>query len=428
MDNNKNRNPLQTIIITGTLGILIVIGGTAGFLAKQKKLLDRLEQKQACFLDLVDFRGRLVEFELSRKKTFRNSHAFSKQDTRGEKKAASLLFMYDKLLTDMKTTGLQPLPSLTESREGRVVISGLYLENFLSELNKAVEKSESETKKATGELVVINEFFLFFILVILLTLSITAGWQLHRNYRRTLIPLAQLAAQMKLLNRNIPESIHDTAEEIKKELSGTSHSSDITQITESIVEFFTEIEAKNKKLDEVNIRDEKTGLFNYRHFKEHLIIETERTKRQGNKVSLAMIDIDHFKEYNDRNGHLAGDQVLKTLAELISNLCRSSDIPSRFGGEEFAVLFPNTDSGTAREIAVRLRRAIASEPFENEEYQPSGQLTVSIGVATFPGDADDWHALIENADRALYSAKSSGRNGVVTFASIEKAEPTRNET
>jgi hypothetical protein len=245
MDKRIKRTPLQTIIITGALSILIVIAGTAGFLVQQKNLLDKLEKKQACFLHLVDFRGRLTEFDITRNKTLRKNHTLKINNGTVNENARALLLLYDKLLNDMKTAGLPPLPSLTESRDGKAVLSGLQFENFRSELNKAVEKSENETKKAAADLAVINEFFLFFILVMLLTLSITAGWQLHRNYRRTLIPLAQLAGQMKLLNRNIPESIHDTAEEIKKELAETSRSSDMTQITESIMEFFAEIEAKN---------------------------------------------------------------------------------------------------------------------------------------------------------------------------------------
>lgn len=119
-----------------------------------------------------------------------------------------------------------------------------------------------------------------------------------------------------------------------------------------------------------------------------------------------MIDIDHFKRYNDANGHIAGDRVLEILAGIIRKQSRSSDIPSRFGGEEFAILFPNTDTHTAREISDRLRKIISAEPFPHEDDQPTGELTVSIGIATFPDDAPDWYTLINNADRALYEAKA----------------------
>ena len=102
----------------------------------------------------------------------------------------------------------------------------------------------------------------------------------------------------------------------------------------------------------------------------------------------------------------------------ISTQCRAYDVPSRFGGEEFAILFPKTDTETASEIAERLRKIISRESFRQQQQQPAGELTVSIGVATFPADAADWHNLINNADRALYKAKSNGRNKVVTFLSM----------
>lgn len=419
-DRNRKNSPIKNIIVTGTVGIFIVIAGTAGFLFLQSKMHEKVEWQQECYLDLLDFRGKLLEFEFFLKEKELQGESFRTSSARHDHTAV-IRFLEGKLALEMKKAGIAPLPSITTGRDnGPELLTEEGLDTFKAALQSSIETARNESAKSTNELVATNQYFLFFILAVLLTLSLTAGWQLHGNYRQTLIPLAQLAEQMKLLNRNIPESIHDTAEEIKKELAEASRSSDITQVTESIMDFFAEIEAKNKKLDEINIRDEKTNLFNYRHFKEHLITEVERAKVTGSKVSLAMIDIDHFKLYNDKNGHIAGDIVLKHLADLIGRQCRTSDIPARFGGEEFAVLFPKTDSETAREIAERLRRVICLEPFENEESQPSGQLTVSAGIATFPNDATDWRPLVNNADRALYAAKSAGRNTVVTFSSMNQ--------
>jgi diguanylate cyclase (GGDEF)-like protein len=415
----KKFSPLKAIVITGTISIVLVLAGTAGLLILQSNLLEEVEKKQSCYLDLIDFRGKLIEFELTRNRAVTGNAVSEELPGRSEEPAGVLLFMYDKLAVEMKSAGLKNLPMLRAAQQNSPALLALEnLELFRFELENAIQKAGVESKDAAAKLVDINHFFLFFILAVLLSLSITAGWLLHNNYRQTLIPLAQLAAQLKLLNRNIPESIHDTAEEMKKELTETERSSDIAQITESIMSFCGDIEAKNKKLDELHIRDEKTNLFNYRHFKEHLIIEIERAKRLDHTVSLAMIDIDHFKLYNDAHGHIAGDHVLEILADLISSQCRASDVPSRFGGEEFAVLFPNMDSETARDTADRLRKIISAEPFPHEQLQPEGQLTVSIGVATFPGDAADWHTLINNADKALYKAKSAGRNNVITFASM----------
>lgn len=151
-------------------------------------------------------------------------------------------------------------------------------------------------------------------------------------------------------------------------------------------------------------------------------MEIERSKRAGDMVSIAMIDIDHFKQYNDEHGHVAGDRVLAQLAGIISSQCRTSDMPSRFGGEEFAVLFPRTDHETTLQISERLRMIICAEPVAHEKHQPEGRLTVSIGIATFPGDAPDWYTLVNNADRALYRAKSAGRNRVCAFSAIRNGE------
>jgi diguanylate cyclase (GGDEF)-like protein len=415
----KKISPLQAIVFTGTISILIVIAGTVGFLVMQHNLLKNVEKKQACYLELVDFRGKLIEFDLARTLQHSMRADGDERIITSKQSVVVLRLMYEKILNQMHDAGLQPVAPMHADRQNwAAVLSGENLDLFRFGLDNTIDKAKFESKAATDALVVINQFFLFFIIAVLLTLSITAGWLLHNNYRQTLLPLAQLSGQLKLLNKDLPESIHDTAEEIKKELTETEYSSDITQITESIMSFCDEIEEKNKKLDELHIRDEKTNLYNYRHFKEHLIIDIERARRHGDKVSLAMIDIDYFKKYNDTNGHIAGDHALKNIADLIISQCRISDVPARFGGDEFAVLLPETDSVTVREIAERLRKVVNAAQFQNKQQQPAIRLTVSIGVATFPGDAPDRETLINNADRALYMAKSRGRNNVVTFDSM----------
>ena len=419
----KKISSLQSIIFTGTISILIVIAGTAGFLLMQKDLLQKVEKKQSCYLELVDFRGRLTEFDLSRHS--QNAARISGEEHKPSNRqtVGVLRFMYEKLLVQMQDAGLYPVaPMHTDRQNWSAVLTGENLELFKLGLENTIDKAKAEAKAAADDLVVINRFFLFFILAVLLTLSITAGWLLHNNYKQTLLPLAQISGQLKLLNRDLPESIHDTAVEIKKELTETEYSSEITQITKSIMGFCDDIEQKNKKLDELHIRDEKTNLYNYRHFKEHLIIDIERARRHGDKVSLAMIDIDHFKNYNDANGHIAGDHALKSIADLIISQCRISDVPARFGGDEFAVLLPDTDSVTVKDVAERFRKVISDAQFPDKQQNLAGRLTVSIGIATFPCDAPDRETLINNADRALYMAKSAGRNAIVTFASMNIPE------
>lgn len=158
-------------------------------------------------------------------------------------------------------------------------------------------------------------------------------------------------------------------------------------------------------------RDSLTGLYNHRSFYERLEEEVERARSGGRKLSLLMIDIDHFKTYNDALGHLQGDLVLREVARLIRNNIRPGDIACRYGGDEFAVLCPGADKAAAREVGDRLRLAV-----EHKRIKPDEKLdravTLSVGVATYPDDADSFRGLVELADGALYVSKKRGRNRV----------------
>jgi diguanylate cyclase (GGDEF)-like protein len=160
------------------------------------------------------------------------------------------------------------------------------------------------------------------------------------------------------------------------------------------------------------ITDELTGLFNHRHFRQQLFTEVQRVERYGRALSLMMIDIDYFKHYNDTNGHLKGNNVLRDLGRILKDLSREVDIVARYGGEEFSIILPETERRKARSLAERLRRKIEQHDFENSESQPNGRLTVSIGTASFPDNASTAFDLLEQADRALYTAKRQGRNQV----------------
>ena len=160
------------------------------------------------------------------------------------------------------------------------------------------------------------------------------------------------------------------------------------------------------------ITDELTGLYNHRHFLQQLSLEIERTKRYDRPLSLIMIDIDHFKHYNDTNGHLKGNDLLRELGRILNNHTRSVDIVARYGGEEFAVIMPETEKNKAKRLAERLRRAVESFNFEGREKQPAGKVTMSIGFASYPENAHSGFELVEKADKALYRAKEGGRNRV----------------
>jgi diguanylate cyclase (GGDEF)-like protein len=125
-----------------------------------------------------------------------------------------------------------------------------------------------------------------------------------------------------------------------------------------------------------------------------------------------MIDIDSFKDYNDRHGHLHGDEVLKLTAGIFREQIRNSDIVARYGGEEFVVVMPETSKELALLVGEKLCRAYAEYPFPLQDSQPGGRLTISIGVASFPQDASGARELIDIADKALYLAKREGKNRV----------------
>jgi len=159
-------------------------------------------------------------------------------------------------------------------------------------------------------------------------------------------------------------------------------------------------------------KDGLTGLFNHRLFREALNRELNAAKRNDTKLSIIFMDVDHFKQFNDRNGHLAGDEVLRTLAHLTSDQIPRPGLVARYGGEELVALVPGATKDEAREMAEHIRQIVESHPFAGRETQPLGKVTLSLGVATFPGDGDDPDTIIGHADEAVYQAKDGGRNRV----------------
>jgi diguanylate cyclase (GGDEF)-like protein len=180
-----------------------------------------------------------------------------------------------------------------------------------------------------------------------------------------------------------------------------------------------ELEELNNRLREMANRDGLTELFNHRYFLEGLRIELSRASRYQRSLSLIFIDIDHFKQYNDTHGHLAGDELLRTLARILRQNSRESTLVARYGGEEFVLVVPETDSSGARGFAENLRRAVEEHRFPGGGTQPLGKVTLSAGVATYPEDGADGPALINHADRALYEAKNRGRNTVRCWHEVE---------
>jgi len=161
------------------------------------------------------------------------------------------------------------------------------------------------------------------------------------------------------------------------------------------------------------VSDRLTGLYNRRHFQERLSAALERARRHYQPFGLITIDVDNLDQFNQKYGNPAGDRVLVEISKVLGRWCRSSDIVSRYGGEEFAILMPATNAEEAAIAAERLRRSIETHTFPQKR-----RITVSVGAASFPEDADNDLDLIAKAEQALFMAKKDGRNRAIAFQAL----------
>jgi diguanylate cyclase (GGDEF)-like protein len=184
-------------------------------------------------------------------------------------------------------------------------------------------------------------------------------------------------------------------------------------LEQKVRERTAELENANQRLSQLAVTDGLTGLYNHRYLHEQLRVAVERSMRSSVPVAMLMIDVDHFKKYNDRLGHPSGDEALRQVARLLAEDRRSVDVVARYGGEEFAILLHDARRAQAVEVAEKIRMRVAEAPIAGAEDQPLGKMTVSVGVAVCPDDATTAEALLESADVALYRAKKSGRDAVV---------------
>src|SRR5205085_1952267 len=165
----------------------------------------------------------------------------------------------------------------------------------------------------------------------------------------------------------------------------------------------------------LSITDALTGLVNRRYLEERLSEELERSKRHRFAMSFLMLDIDNFKDYNDRHGHPAGDLALEMTAQCLKSALRSADIAARYGGEEFSVLLPQTSISESHVIAERVRRRVERTQYPHGKEQPLGAVTISVGISSFSAKLDTPQQIIVAADHALYVAKSHGKNRVEAY-------------
>ena len=174
------------------------------------------------------------------------------------------------------------------------------------------------------------------------------------------------------------------------------------------------------KFQLMSITDPLTGLHNRRYLEARLTEELSRSKRYDYPLSFMMIDIDDFKVYNDLNGHQAGDRALEITAQCLHAALRKVDVASRYGGEEFSILLPQTSLEEAGVIADRVRRKIMTTSYPHGLTQPLGAVTVSIGLSTFSAALDSAEAIVRAADRALYHAKSHGKNRAYAYQGVQQ--------
>lgn len=169
--------------------------------------------------------------------------------------------------------------------------------------------------------------------------------------------------------------------------------------------------------------DSLTGLYNRNYFFHMAQNFVEKSLSDGRPISILLFDIDNFKHYNDTNGHDEGDSLLKELSSLIREVTRKNSIIVRYGGEEFIVMIPEISKEDAFVYAERLREKVANHPFSHREKQPLGCVSISGGIASFPTDGDSIPKVINLVDKALYQAKSEGRNRIVMYKPFLFSEP-----
>ncbi|MCH7867676.1 MAG: diguanylate cyclase [Myxococcales bacterium] len=188
------------------------------------------------------------------------------------------------------------------------------------------------------------------------------------------------------------------------------------QAVQQMREQYAELQRVNEVLEQLSITDGLTSLHNHRFFQEQLAKEIKRSDRVGDPLALILIDIDHFKKWNDKIGHAGGDEVLRKIANVMNEIVRETDVLARYGGEEFALILPKTDMDGAMKLAEKIRASVAASSIVLDLPSEHMRLTVSVGVNVYRGDAK---AFFSGADQALYRAKDGGRDCVMVTEELD---------
>lgn len=267
----------------------------------------------------------------------------------------------------------------------------------------------------------------FHVLLADLRMSPVSGWEVIREAKEeydleviVMTGFASLDNSIEALHQRVYDFLPKPVEtdRLKRAVRNAANQAILRRRNKSLLQ---ELEAKNQalevevarvtaELEELAVKDELTGVYNYRYLRDLLSNEVTRSLRYDHTVILAMLDLDFFKDLNDNHGHTVGNEVLKRVAVLFQASLRKSDTVCRYGGEEFAIVFPETTKKQAEPILQRTCDSLKEEriPIDDERV-----LTVSAGLAATPDDADSADDLIRLADEALYSAKAKGRDCLV---------------
>jgi diguanylate cyclase len=250
------------------------------------------------------------------------------------------------------------------------------------------------------------------------------------NAQKVLLDVLRVITDFSDETKNYNKNIDEYLDDVSNNLNDNSVKDIVRELISKTAKLKQSGEKINKKLEESTLeiyhlkkdlqqvtteaqRDFLTGVFNRKTFENEFDVQVAMAREQHYDLCLLMIDIDHFKMFNDRFGHLLGDEVLKTVARTLNDTLKGRDVVARFGGEEFVVILPETPLEGAMKVAELIRGAIAGKELKRRDTKETfGSITVSIGVALFRRDADTLPMLIKRADDAMYQSKHGGRNRV----------------
>lgn len=402
IQNQKQENTQRAGSLLASLSAPVAFSLVQGRIPDLDNLMDQLQERKHDFhlshVALFDHRGILV----------------------GQTSSPADMVPLERSFIDRAVAAKKPLVAMSaEGNPQRVsmpVQTGIRWATLIATLDwTAIQRDILEREKR------ISVTVLVLALIALLTLLLSIN-------RWVLTPVVKVAkVAEKFAEGDLGARIHlEGAGEITRlarvlNMAGERLSRQKDLLEQEVAKRTDDLKRANERLEKLAITDGLTGLYNHRYFQEMLIAEVQRQRRGGAPFSLIMIDVDHFKRFNDEHGHPAGDEILHTVGEILSENVRETDLVARYGGEEFVILLRFADHDNAMQIAEKLRYSIEGTFFSDVHGTPRFRCTASLGVATWPEHAKHARPLIEIADQALYQSKHRGRNRITSVNDMERS-------